>query len=310
MNSIGGYFELELNKTGEYHERALKLNSARNCLRYIIRTKKIKEMWVPKFTCPVVWDTLEGEGCKMNFYSISNELLPVEEPDEDQYILYTNYFGVCDLQVDKMRKRYTNLIIDNAQAFFSHPDGMACFYSPRKFLGVPDGGYLYCAGEEKADLVRDISYGRFEHLLKRVDLGAKSAYNEFKKNEELLDFEQMKGMSRITEQLLSSINYSKCINIRRENFRYIHEQLYALNEFQFCSLDYFVVPMVYPLMIKSDGLRQKLIENGIFVATYWAGQRDSGYGLKMEQDLFPIPIDQRYSVKEMEYIVDQIKKNI
>ena len=49
MNSckeIGGYFGLEMNplKTYKFDEDALLFNTARNCLRYVIRAFNIKEI--------------------------------------------------------------------------------------------------------------------------------------------------------------------------------------------------------------------------------------------------------------------------
>ena len=72
--------------------------------------------------------------------------------------------------------------------------------------------------------------------------------------------------------------------------------------------------MVYPLLVKSmdsdKEMRSELIENNIYIATYWAGQKDKGYGDKLEKYLLPLPIDQRYSVEDMEYMVNKIKKLI
>ena len=38
MKSIGGYLELELKKNEEYHKEALRLNSGRNALEYILKS--------------------------------------------------------------------------------------------------------------------------------------------------------------------------------------------------------------------------------------------------------------------------------
>ena len=65
--------------------------------------------------------------------------------------------------------------------------------------------------------------------------------------------------------------------------------------------------MIYPFLIKSIGLREKLLRRKIFIAVYWAGQTDGGYGSLLEKFLIPLPIDQRYSLDDMQYIVKQIK---
>ena len=52
--------------------------------------------------------------------------------------------GIGLLTIQLLNKKYPNLIVDNAQAFYMPHLGLASFYSPRKFFGVADGGYLFC----------------------------------------------------------------------------------------------------------------------------------------------------------------------
>lgn len=308
MKEIGGYFELEVSAKEPYHLNAIQLNSARNCLRYLIRDLKITEMWVPRYTCPVVWDALAKEHCNPRFYSISEDLLPKEQMEQDSYVLYTNYFGICGRQVQKLAEIYRNLIIDYAQSFFSLPAGMAAFYSPRKFFGVPDGGYL--TGKNVTGNVKvpcGSSYRRFEHLLKRVELSAQEGYENFKYNEAVLDHEPPRQMSPLTEKLLAGIDYKYCAQKRRENYQYLDALLGDMNEFQGKSLETESVPMIYPFLIKSIGLREKLLKRKIFTAVYWTGQTDGGYGSLLEKFLIPLPVDQRYSPDDMQYLAEQIK---
>jgi hypothetical protein len=58
-------------------------------------------------------------------------------------------------------------------------------------------------------------------------------------------------------------------------------------------------------------LKQKLIENRIFVATYWPNvfewcrSKDLEYNLA--NNLLPLPIDQRYGKEELCYIVSKLE---
>ena len=65
------------------------------------------------------------------------------------------------------------MIVDNAQALFAEPiQGVKSVYSPRKYVGIPDGGIAYIeAGLDINQYDRDVSYERCSHLLKRLDLG-------------------------------------------------------------------------------------------------------------------------------------------
>ena len=118
MREIGGFFELELERGKELYTEAIRLNSARNCLRYLIRKRNIKKIQIPAYTCPVVWEVLEDEGCEIIYYEIDENMLPGVELDKDVYVLYTNYFGVCFEQAQYISSKYKKVIIDNAQAFF------------------------------------------------------------------------------------------------------------------------------------------------------------------------------------------------
>ena len=55
MKEIGGYFELELHKGGHYHPDALHLNTGRNCFEYILRAKGYKKVYIPYYTCCLLY---------------------------------------------------------------------------------------------------------------------------------------------------------------------------------------------------------------------------------------------------------------
>lgn len=77
-------------------ENLIKLNLARNCLKYIIKSYGIKQLFIPYFTCPVVWQSIREVGCAVKFYHIDDKFLPITEFGKKDYILYTNYFGLFE----------------------------------------------------------------------------------------------------------------------------------------------------------------------------------------------------------------------
>ena len=114
--------------------KKLYLNLARNSLRYIIKTYKIKELNIPYYLCKTVRQSIVKEGCKPLFYHIDDNFMPQKTFDENEYVLYPNYFGICDKNVKILSKKYPKIIIDNSHSFYSSPEGFACFNSARKFL--------------------------------------------------------------------------------------------------------------------------------------------------------------------------------
>lgn len=307
--SIGGYFSLELYHGKEYWENAIRLNSGRNCLRYLVRSYGIKTLFVPSYTCPVVWDALKAEDCQLKYYSVDQNFFPLCEFPSDAYILYTNYFGVCTKNAVALSQQYPRLIVDCSQSFYSQRVGMASFNSARKFFGVPDGAYLFTDKKYIDGLRQDISFGRASHLLIRADIDAQSGYQIFHENEDAICKEDIKLMSKLTQRILMGIDYKHVADIRRSNYEQLHLALRDINRWK-GELSETDVPMVYPFLCPSSGLRQKLIEEQIFVATYWNGQKDSNVGLDLKENLLALPIDQRYNSKDMSRILNCIFENL
>lgn len=315
MNSIGGYFELELRKGDEYHKGAIRLNSGRNAFEYVLRARGYKKVYLPYYTCDVMLEPINKLKLEYEFYHINEQLEPVfnfNRIGEDETFIYINYFGIKSQVVQKLSNTCPNLIIDNSQAFFEKPiAGIDTFYSPRKFFGVPDGAYLYTDKSLQIKLSRDKSATRFSHLIKRIDEGAEAGYSDFKANDEALKGQSIKLVSVLTQALLCNIDYDKVVKARKQNFLFLHENLRESNELKLPeNLDF--VPMVFPYLIaKGKNLKQELIQEGVFVATYWPNViKDTKKG-KFEYYLAEqnvcLPIDHRYGIEEMKDIIKILK---
>ncbi len=308
--AIGGYFGLELRQGEHYHSNAIKLNTARNCLEYILVAKQYTKIYIPYYTCEVVLEPIKKYNIDYEFYHINENLEPIKNYKllANEAFLYTNYFGLKDEFIKKISNIYQNqFIVDNAQAFYNKPmAGIDTFYSARKFFGVSDGAYLYTDKFLPIHLDQDISYNRMSHLLKRLDVSAEFGYADFANNDNSLINEPIKRMSNLTDAMLRSINYEEAKQKRIENFNYLHLRLKHKNIFQFKVSDSFV-PMVYPFMTKNIALRKRLIDNKVYIATYWnnvlgwAKKNDLEYALVDE--IIPIPLDQRYNRQCLEQIV-------
>ena len=131
-----------------------QFDSARNALRYLIRKYKIKEIYLPYYLCDVIRHAVFAEGCKPLFYHIDDNFMPVRQFSEDSYILYPDYFGICDKNVERLVKIYPKLIVDNAHAYYAEPKGFASFNSLKKFLPVESGAELFI-GKEEREIIPD-----------------------------------------------------------------------------------------------------------------------------------------------------------
>ncbi|MEE1945130.1 hypothetical protein VRU48_08425 [Pedobacter sp. KR3-3] len=303
MISIGGYFELELQKRKkQLHADSVKLNTGRNALAYILKNQGYTKLYLPYFACDVLLQPLKALQIQYEHYPIDHNLDPIFDFSKigpNEAFLYINYFGLKGNQLAEIKQRVPNLIADNCQAYFEKPmSGVDTFYSPRKFFGVPDGGYAYCTKNTFAVLEKDISYQRMEHLTKRIDLGAENGYADFRHNEMLLDQAPIRQMSELSDRLMQAVNHAKAGKIRRQNFMHLHEQLKQSNQFPI-SLGQEAIPLVYPYWPKADGLREHLNKHKIYTAQYWPNVLSwcdsSTIEYQLASNVIPLPIDQRYN---------------
>jgi len=145
---IGGYFELELPESnGHFYSQALKFQSARAAFYALLETGKPQRVWMPKYICDSMLLPLQALKIEIVFYDLTEQFCVCDsvQLSEKDWLLYVNYFGICSLQETQLLKRFNSnqLIFDHSQAFYAPPlDGLATIYSPRKFFGVPDDGYL------------------------------------------------------------------------------------------------------------------------------------------------------------------------
>lgn len=320
MKEIGGYFELELPPADLLSVPNGKLlNSGRHALEYLLKAigEKVNRVFLPYYTCEVVLEPIRRQNLNYVFYHISPDLEVASYPElkDGDYIVINNYFGIKDRYVSEMVVKYGDrLIVDNAQAWYCPPKtGSHYIYSPRKFFGLPDGGVACHTTDFEIELPEGFSYHRCSHLLKRIDCSPSSGFADFRANSSQLKEEPLTLMSKLTERLLSTINFEWVKTKRRTNFEYLHSALAATNELDLPAMDEFACPMVYPYLNYSSDLRKKLIDNKVFVATYWPNVidwcGDETTEHKLAKYVIPLPIDQRYDINDMHNILNVIWKS-
>jgi hypothetical protein len=311
VEAIGGYFGLELRSGVAWHSDAVALNSGRNALRYLLLEPLPAKVYVPWFTCTAVADVITGLGIAISQYKVNEALEPLFDLDTvapNEVFLYTNYFGLKDSYVRKLATRDCNIIIDNAQSFFSpRVASLPTFYSPRKFFGVPDGGYAY--GGRLQILEKDHSSTRTAHLMIRHDESAQAGYADYLANEDALAGLRTRAMSALCTRILQSIDYARVAELRKANFLKLHNVLGSSNALPIES-DPDRVALTYPYLGNDMQLRARLQAHHIFTATYWPDIAQTVKNTSVEYryctQLVHLPIDQRYGEAEMKRILDVV----
>lgn len=306
---IGGYLDISANGALVLDKNAVYLNASRYCLEYIVRARKFSSVWLPYYGCHTLADTLKKLEVVVNFYYLNENLLPII-PNNARHepVVYINYYGLHTQHCLKVINTFPTVIIDNAQAYHTPPFANCdCIYSPRKFFGLPDGGILFPGSKiEHLHLKKDISYDRIEHLFKRVDCGAESAYQASLMSRHKIASTGMRTMSSITKAMLMQIDIDLSAKVRRENWNFLHQHLKDKNEFSF-SLSEGEVPLFYPFLFKKTDLRTYLNNNKIFTPSYWPKVTEQVTASSYEQHwvkyMHPLPIDQRYGLNDMSKIL-------
>lgn len=311
---MGGYFQLQLSKGKEYYPDLIKLNTSRNALEYLLEIKKYSKVYLPYFTCEVMLEPMLKMGIPYQFYHINAQLEPILdfEVAEGECLLYNNYLGLKEKAVKTLTESLENVVIDNAQAFFSAPlPGVDTIYSCRKFFGVPDGAYLQLNAEDRLNIDMDTSTYRFSHLIKSIDYGIERCYADFVENEKGLADNEIRTMSLLTHAILDGIDYEYCKTRRMENFSFLHEKLSAVNELDFDFPEQ-AAAMMYPLLVSKTGIKEKLIEEKIFVPTFWPNvfrwTTVDTLEYRLAKEVIYLPIDHRYSLTDMEEMLGILKK--
>ena len=188
----------------------IKLNLARNCLRYLIRAYGIKEIYAPYYSCNTVWNAIKQENCRIKFYHIREDFSPLTIFPKQAFILYINYFGLCNKICKKLAKMYPKLIVDNTQAFYSEPIGLASFNSLRKFFPVQNGAYLYTEKILKDNFEKD------KELFTPCSM--QKNYEKFVENELILNKEHIKYIYPKIEKFMENFDYNEDRKLRLEKY--------------------------------------------------------------------------------------------
>ena len=252
----------------------------------------------------------EREKVNVSYYHIGFDFKPAEliELEEDEWIYIVNYYGQLDNgYIYRLSRKYNRIIVDNTNAYFQKAmQHIDTIYTCRKWFGVADGSFLYTDSMLNEQLKYDESYDRMRFVLGRYERGANEFYEEFRANEERLDSEPIKKMSKLTWNLLHAIDYDKVKQSRHNNFDFLHKQLKYKNK-----LELYDAFFMYPLYVENgEDIRIKLREKNIYVPTLWphvlniTGSKDVEN--RMARNILPLPIDQRYNNVEMESMISII----
>ncbi|QQO09527.1 hypothetical protein [Breznakiella homolactica] len=300
------------------------------------RDEKLKA-YLPAYTCETVIDSYVKAGYSLRFYDVSPELLtPVFDEAAIPDISVLNlcgYYGFSSYSRDFVRKCSDSgaaVLHDITHSVFSSDgiDGHAAYAagSLRKWMGIPSGGIAVkrrgqftlptLPPEEEHIAGRIACFETREKVLKGEPGATEEAVGDiFWKTElRLRRMFDVFESDETSKEIIAHYPYRDAIAKRRENFRAVLERNPFSSSLRpvFPDLPEGVCPSHFPLYAEDRDRAQEILgRRGIKSTVYWPvpphlDPADYPGAEYIYAHILSVPVDQRYSREEMDYLCDAI----
>jgi len=249
--------------------------------------------------------------------------------------LHMGYFGfntnaALHSTIRELKQAGVLIVEDITHTLFSAYTRSSCndyfLASLRKWFGIPSGGVLASThpfNVEKKSIheafvsTRATALQRKAEYLARPTQALKAEFAElFGKAETLLNTDvSVYSIDAMSYDIISHIDVNLLTHKRRENYTFLFDRLKECKGLAFLgpSLDEQTCPFFFPILVREDRnrLQVMLAKKGIYCPSHWPAPINlPEKELLLSQSLFDgelsIPCDQRYGLREMEYIVNEI----
>lgn len=302
--------------------------NARSALSALCKYINPPRVWIPTYICKAVLEALST--AQVRVYPVGQCLAPNSDWLNDalmpgDVVLGVNYFGKSPdrefLSLVKHRKDITFIedcahTIDTGQAHW----GTWRLYSPRKLLGVCDGGILAPSLPSDAPpfkTVPSFDLNVFTSSLMRLEDSDEELWPEWHEANEryVMDMQiTNRRMTQLSIAILKVADPQRMIARRKTNFAVLAERLSELaflegSEFE-AGLPNFT-PFGFPIRLPNSTrniLRSTLFERGIYAGRHWEPLPDLVQEFEEEavlsRELLTLPCDQRYDEDDMDTIAN------
>jgi dTDP-4-amino-4,6-dideoxygalactose transaminase len=308
------------------------LATARSAVRLLVRTLRPATVWLPSYICGVVIEAAQEPDVRVRFYTVGESLQIVEdgwlaEILAGDLVIFVDYFGfdTWSSHGAQAKLRGARVVEDACQAmlnknFSRHSDYV--IFSPRKFIGVPDGGVLL-AGKNAllsdAHLPRSPAKWLFRTtkaaiLRSEFDRqgGDQSWFKMFQWVEASGPLEPCQ-MSDLSAAILQIVDWNTIKKRRRRNYEFLSSELGDLAIFP--DLSPAVVPLGFPVRVPNrERVRRSLFNDRIYPPVHWdvAGLVPPEFAAshRLASKIMTLPCDQRYDQDDMKRMVSKIKRYV
>jgi dTDP-4-amino-4,6-dideoxygalactose transaminase len=332
---VGGFFSLHNFSAGRHsvfdhwnlaRTGTLLFGNARSALAHLLNERAAKRIWLPAYICEAAAEGAQQGAASVAYYPVDDALAPDtayldRSLRRGDFVLAVDYFGrtpSASFRELVATRRDIGWIEDRAQALdVKSAWGTWQLFSPRKLLGVPDGGALVArTPRTRARPLRlappriarmlDAQVGRLESAGRR---SLERAYSAYRRSEASQRVARM-AMSQLTLSILRAVDALSLARARRENWRTLHARLGALAAWPGAP-----GPAPYGYVIRvadAARLQARLARRGVFAQRHWArlpSPRPRYPDVhRLAQQLLTLPCDHRYDAATMRAVARVVQE--
>lgn len=320
----------------------------RECLLVVAELCKddAPSVLIPSYTCATVIDPFIQKSWRCYYYDVTEDL-SVDIHSLEQHVqkyqpslvIFHPFYGkdFTDNEMNAIlwtQKQGSKVLVDLTQNIFSNqrlPEVDFYVGSYRKWLPIPDGGFLIYKNTG-VDIVEETIENEEFVSLQSDAMYLRGCYHQTK-NQHLKEISmrigkrsvacsnlpiQAHAMSSFSKNRITKEILMHCAQRRKENYTFLFEKLKNNdNGFHLVrnSMDeIYESPLYFPIYADDRaGLQSFLAQNMIYAPVIWPKPEQITCGKIVDyiyQHILAIPCDQRYTIGNMEYIVDVLNKYV
>jgi dTDP-4-amino-4,6-dideoxygalactose transaminase len=318
----------------------------RNAILMVLKELKPKNKvaLLPGYTCESVLLPFIYENYKLVYYDFNKDLtidLVDFKSKLDEFspgvILVHGFYGMntfltAEYLIQSAKDKGCIIIQDDTQTIFSDVEILSADYylgSIRKWLEIPDGAFI-CSSEELVNIPNLINNTFIELIaeafrlksvyFKRLDPQLKVVYKKlFQEAQDLIDKDPtIYKMADLSKGILNEYDLASMKKKRIENFNFLHENISnrfkRLNPVISASIESNICPVYFPLYVDNRKEFQFILsENEIYATIIWPKSKFITSLNKETEFIYDriigIPCDQRYSINDMQRVIEVIMRH-
>ena len=323
MMKIGGLINKEFNLDSEsknFLKNGTYLINGRSALLLILKEIKkkfdINKILVPYFACPSIIETIKYSKIKFDYYDYNLEKKKIILHNQKNVaILIIHYFGSIN----------NNLKFRNCK--FIKIEDFSHLFLNQKLLEKSKNSYIYASLRKHTHL----QYGAWvnkKFKIKEINIKTKKLIINNQKNlSQILNKNEyqtagekfnktiekkyiLKKLPLNLRKNFLKINWYFIRNRRVKNLEYLKKKVYKFSNFRFLRIKNNYFPLnFFILSNQRDQIKKFLYNKGIYTSIHWKIPKNKKFvfSCKLSNQILSLPIDQRYNLEHMNYIIKNLK---